>query len=52
VTREIRLDDRLELFSSSKRRLEGLEDLGLDADTKASFLNGNAARVFRINHSA
>ena len=28
---------------------EGLDDLGLDADAKASFLGGNAARVFRIN---
>jgi predicted TIM-barrel fold metal-dependent hydrolase len=34
------------------RALEGLDDLALDADAKASFLGGNAARVFRINHPA
>jgi hypothetical protein len=29
--------------------LEGLGDLELDDDAKASFLGGNAARVFGIN---
>jgi uncharacterized protein len=31
------------------KALEGLDDLGLDDDVTASFLGGNAARVFRIN---
>lgn len=30
------------------RALEGLETLGLDAETQALFLGGNAARVFRL----
>ena len=34
---------------TAAKALEGLDDLGLDADAKASFLGGNAARVFRIN---
>jgi uncharacterized protein len=34
---------------TAARALEGLDDLGLDDDAKASFLGGNAARVFRIN---
>jgi hypothetical protein len=34
---------------TAAKALEGLDDLGLDADAKASFLDGNAARVFRIN---
>ena len=34
------------------KALEGLDDLGLDADAKASFLGGNVARVFRINQLA
>jgi uncharacterized protein len=37
---------------TAAKALEGLDDLGLDADAKASFLGGNAARVFRINHAA
>jgi predicted TIM-barrel fold metal-dependent hydrolase len=32
--------------------LEAIDDLGLDADAKAYFLGGNAARVFRIDHRA
>lgn len=30
------------------KALEGLNDLGLDEDTKALFLGGNAARVFGL----
>lgn len=30
------------------KALEGLEDLGLDAETKELFLSGNAARVYRL----
>jgi uncharacterized protein len=37
---------------TAAKALEGLDDLGLDADAKASFLGGNAARVLRINHPA
>jgi predicted TIM-barrel fold metal-dependent hydrolase len=31
-----------------QRALEGLDDLGLDADTRAAFLAGNAQRVFAL----
>ena len=34
---------------TAAKALEGLDDLGLDDDAKASFLGGNAARVFGIN---
>ena len=34
---------------TAAKALEGLGDLGLDDDAKASFLGGNAARVFGIN---
>jgi predicted TIM-barrel fold metal-dependent hydrolase len=34
---------------TAAKALEGLGDLGLDDDAKASFLGGNAARVFRLN---
>lgn len=30
------------------RALEGIDDLGLDAETRALFLSGNAARIFDI----
>jgi hypothetical protein len=38
--------------SPAAKALEGLDDLGLDADAKASFLGGNAAGVFRINQQS
>ena len=31
-----------------KKALEGLDELGLDEKTRAAFLSGNAARVFRL----
>ena len=34
---------------TAAKALEGLDDLGLDDDAKASFLGGNAAHVFGIN---
>jgi uncharacterized protein len=34
---------------TAAKALEGLDDLGLDADAKSCFLGGNAARVFGIN---
>jgi hypothetical protein len=34
---------------TAAKALEGIDDLALDADAKACFLGGNAARVFGIN---
>jgi predicted TIM-barrel fold metal-dependent hydrolase len=28
--------------------LDGLDDLGLDAEARADYLHGNAARVFKL----
>ncbi len=30
------------------KALEGIDELGLDAEAKALFLGGNAARVFKL----